>query len=312
MVMTDDEAAGYDEFGMLKTYADYEGIPWKGRPSVVRRSFSVSGGQQLSALVWGNGDPELVFLHGGGQNAHTWDSVALALDRPLIAIDLPGHGHSDWREDRDYWPHRNAAAVADVVEQSAPGAQLVVGMSLGGLTNIRLASTRPDLVRRAVIVDVTPGVGARTAEMTPEQRGATSLVGGPPVFNSFDEMLMATAAAVPGRPVDSFRPGVLHNARRLEDGRWAWRYDRLRREGDPPIDFTDLWPDVTAITAPMMLVRGSRSAHVHDDDEARMRDLQPKLRIERVDGAGHSVQSDRPVVLAGLIGDFLTTGATPA
>ena len=43
----------------------------------------------------GEAPPELVLLHGGAQNAHTWDTVALALRRPLVAIDLPGHGHSD-------------------------------------------------------------------------------------------------------------------------------------------------------------------------------------------------------------------------
>ena len=305
MVMTDDEAASYDEFGMLKTYAEYEGIPWKGTPDVARRSFEVNAGQRVSALVWGGGDPELVLIHGGGQNAHTWDSVAMALDRPLIAIDLPGHGHSDWRDDRDYWPHANALAVAKVMELAAPSPRAVVGMSLGGLTNIRLAATRPDLVHRAIIVDVTPGVGQRTESMTQEQRGATTLVSGPRVYNSFDEMLKATAEAVPGRPIESFRPGVLHNAKRLEDSKWAWRYDRLRQDGDGTSDFTALWDDLAAIDVPVMLVRGSRSAYVHDDDEARMRALQPAIRVELVDGANHSVQSDRPLVLARLISDFV-------
>ena len=305
MVMTDADAANYDEFGMLQIYADYEGIPWKGRPEVVRRSFVTAQGQGVSALVRGSAEPELVLLHGGGQNAHTWDSFAMAIDRPLIAVDLPGHGHSDWREDKDYWPHANAGALADVMAQAAPSAEAVVGMSLGGLTTIRLAATWPDLVRRAIIVDVTPGVGVRTVSMTQEQRGATSLVGGPPIYESFDAMLQATAAAVPGRPIESFRPGVLHNAKQLEDGRWAWRYDRLRRDGEGPVDFTDMWDDVSAITSPMMLVRGARSAHVHDDDEAELRARQPTVRVERVEGAGHSVQGDRPVVLAGLVTDFL-------
>jgi pimeloyl-ACP methyl ester carboxylesterase len=38
--------------------------------------------------------PELVFLHGGGQTAHTWDLVLTRLGRPVIAIDLPAHGQS--------------------------------------------------------------------------------------------------------------------------------------------------------------------------------------------------------------------------
>jgi len=184
-------------------------------------------------------------------------------------------------------------------------------MSLGGLTNIRLASIRPDLVRRAVIVDVTPGVGARSASMTPQQRGASSLVGGPRTFDSFEEMLAAAAAAVPGRSAESLRTGVLHNARRLDDGKWAWRYDKLRREEDPPNDFTDLWADFENIRAPVMLVRGGRSYHVHDEDESQMRSLQPDLRVEVVEGAGHSVQSDKPVVLAGLIRDFQQSTQPP-
>ncbi len=78
-------------------------------------------------------------MHGGGQNAHTWDTVALALDRPLLAIDLPGHGHSDWRADHKYFPAENAAAIAVVVRALAPDAKMVVGMSLGGLTALALA-----------------------------------------------------------------------------------------------------------------------------------------------------------------------------
>lgn len=68
--------------------------------------------RRLSALVWGHRPPELVLLHRGAQNAHTWDSVALPLGRPLMAIALPGHGHSDWRLDRDYSPQASAADVA--------------------------------------------------------------------------------------------------------------------------------------------------------------------------------------------------------
>jgi pimeloyl-ACP methyl ester carboxylesterase len=305
--MNDDEAANYDEFGMLKQYADHEGIVWRGRPQVERRTVAVGAGQGISGIVWGGGEPELVFLHGGGQNAHTWDSVAMALDRPLVAFDLPGHGHSDWREDKAYWPVSNAEAMAEAIEQVAPSPQLVVGMSLGGLTTIRLASVRPDLVPRAVVVDVTPGVGPRTKTMTQEQRGATSLIAGPPVFDSFDEMLQATAAAVPGRPIESLRPGVLHNARRLPDGRWAWRYDRLSREGDDPIDFASLWEDLSAVKAPIMLVRGGKSAHVHDDDQEEFLRRQPGTRVEVVEGAGHSVQSDRATRLAELISDFVAT-----
>ena len=72
--------------------------------------------------MWGDGEPELVLLHGGAQNAHTWDTVALALDRPLVAIDLPGHGHSDGpaATARSTARAENAEDVAAAIRALAP------------------------------------------------------------------------------------------------------------------------------------------------------------------------------------------------
>jgi pimeloyl-ACP methyl ester carboxylesterase len=292
----------HDEFGMLAENSAEAGLPWAGPPAVRRASVAVAPSQQVSALVWGDGDPELVLLHGGAQNAHTWDTVALALRRPLIAVDLPGHGRSDWRDDRDYWPVRNAEAIAAAVGALAGRAAAVVGMSLGGLTAIRLAATRSDLVRRLVVVDVTPGVTAAKSAPIAE------FVQGPEVFGSFDEVLERTVTYNPTRSVSSLRRGVLHNARELPDGRWAWRYDRLRPPGDR-LDFAGLWADLGAVTTPVMLVCGSASGVVSDEDRAEFRRRQPSARLETVDGAGHSIQGDRPVELAALIDDFVFGGA---
>ena len=106
----------YDEFGLLHENAAEWDIPFTGQPVVSRRSFTLPSGQALSYLRWGEGEPELVFLHGAAQNGHTWDTVMLALGRPAVAVDLPGHGHSDRRSDRDYGPWRNAEAVAALME----------------------------------------------------------------------------------------------------------------------------------------------------------------------------------------------------
>ena len=294
--------AEYDEFGLLADNAAEAGLPWTGPPALRRESVEVAPGQQVSVLVWGEGDPELVLLHGGAQNAHTWDTVALALHRPLIAVDLPGHGRSSWRADRDYWPLRNAEAVAAVVAALAPNAGAVAGMSLGGLTAIRLAATHPDLVRRLVVVDVTPGVNAAKAAPI------TAFVAGPQTFASFDELLARTVKFSPSRSVSSLRRGLLHNARPQPDGRWAWRYDRLRPP-DGELDFAPLWADLSAVTVPVMLVCGAESGVVSDQDRAEFTSRQPGARLEMVDGAGHSVQGDRPLELAALIADF---SAAPA
>ena len=138
----------YDEFGLFAENAAEYGIEWTGTPTVRRESVELPSGLRLSALVWGAGAPELVLIHGGAQNAHTWDTVALALGRPLVAVDLPGHGHSDHRPAHDYGPESMAGDVAVAMEALAPRAGAVVGMSLGGLTAICLAADHGHLVRR--------------------------------------------------------------------------------------------------------------------------------------------------------------------
>ncbi len=287
----------YDEFGFFEENARDAGLAWAGPPQVRRENVDVDG-ERISALVWGDGPAELVFLHGGAQNAHTWDTVALALGRPLVAFDLPGHGHSGKRSDGDYWPVRNADILASAIAELAPRAAAVVGMSLGGLTGIRLGSAYPQLVRRLVVVDVTPGVTLAKSAPT------AAFVNGPESFASFEEILERTVRHNPTRSVASLRRGILHNALLLPDGRWAWRYDRLIPT-DGILDFRPRWDDLSALPAPVMLVLGSASGVVTEDDVVEFRRRQPTARVETVPGAGHSVQGDRPVELARLISDFV-------
>lgn len=290
----------YDEFGMFHENAAEAGLPWSGPPVVKRVSVDVVAERRVSALVWGSAPPEIVLLHGGAQNAHTWDTVALALDRPLVAIDLPGHGHSDHREDGPFGPVNNAADVAVAIRELAPEARVVVGMSLGGLTAIALTARHPDLVRKLVLVDVTPGVDRDKAAPI------AAFIAGPESFESFDDILARTIEFNPARSESSLRRGVLHNAVERDDGRWVWRYQRPRLvESAETPDFGVLWDDVSEISVPLLLARGAESAVVGDDDLEELRRRQPGVRVETVPGAGHSIQGDRPVELARLLADFL-------
>ena len=169
-----------------------------------------------------------MFLHGGAQNAHTWDTVALALDRPLVAIDLPGHGHSDGGRHGSLDVYENADDVATVIRALAPNAVAVIGMSLGGVTTLALLDSEPELVKAAVLVDITPGV---TAE---KSKSITAFVQGPDNFSSFDDILARTIEHNPTRSESSLRRGILHNAEQREDGTWVWRYARHRGLERPP------------------------------------------------------------------------------
>lgn len=295
------DRVAYDEFGLFHENAEEFGLPYDGPPIVRRASVEVTPGRHLSALVWGDASPELVLLHGGAQNAHTWDTVAMALGRPLVAIDLPGHGHSDAPAEGSLDVRTNAADIAEAVRQLAPDALGVVGMSLGGLTTIALADGDPELVRTVVLVDVTPRVEG------PGAAAIVAFVNGPESFADFDELLARTIEFNPTRSESSLRRGILHNALQREDGSWVWRYRRFTDDAsERSLPVEDLWDALGRIGVPLMLVRGMRPGSVVDDDaEAELRRRQPTARVEHVTEAGHSVQGDDPLGLARLLQDFV-------
>lgn len=299
MIVTDvseDELAQLPEFALLHENAEQAGV--SGPLPDVERVESGTGEGKVSALRWGGAPPRIVFIHGGGQNAHTWDTVIVGLGEPALAVDLPGHGHSAWREDGDYSPRLNADTLLPILREHAPSADLVVGMSLGGLTAIRLGAVAPELVKELVLIDVTPSALQRHSEMTKEQQGTVALMHGEREFPSFQAMLDLTIAAAPHREVKALRRGVFHNSRKLDNGSWTWRYDAIRTFPD----FSGLWDDVDALSAPVTLVRGGSSGFVSDDDAAELARRARHFRAAHVvEKSGHSVQSDQPLALIDLL-----------
>ncbi|MSO59794.1 MAG: alpha/beta hydrolase [Ilumatobacteraceae bacterium] len=302
----------YDEFGMFHENASEYGISYANPPVVRRENTKVALGRWLSALVWGTESPQIVFLHGGAQNAHTWDTVALAMGVPLVCIDLPGHGHSDsaGAYDASAMPlAQNAADIAAVIRALAPQVRMVVGMSLGGLTTLALARDNFELVKKMVLVDVTPGVNQE------KTKAITDFVNGPATFPSFEELLERTMQFNPTRTMSSMRRGILHNALQIADGSWVWRY---RRDDAPPLpqiegelkrpDTSTLWDVFDAYKNPLMFVRGMRpQSVVSDEDEVELLRRAPHTRVEHVQEAGHSVQGDTPLELSALLSSFLAS-----
>ena len=63
-------------------------------------------GLTLACSVYGQEvAPVVIFAHGGGQTRHAWKDAAKSLGEQgyhSVALDLRGHGDSDWALDGDY------------------------------------------------------------------------------------------------------------------------------------------------------------------------------------------------------------------
>jgi 2-succinyl-6-hydroxy-2,4-cyclohexadiene-1-carboxylate synthase len=98
------------------------------------------------------GTGRLVLLHGFTQNSRCWGPFlpALAHDREVVAVDLPGHGTNSAVR-ADLW--QSAEIVAD-----SYGPADYLGYSLGGRLLLHLAIARPEVVERAVLIGATAGI----------------------------------------------------------------------------------------------------------------------------------------------------------
>jgi 3-oxoadipate enol-lactonase len=100
--------------------------------------------------------PPLVLLHALGENRQDWPGIAdrLAADFRVVAVDLRGHGDSDWPG--TYSCRLMADDVARLLDHLGLTAVTLLGHSLGGVVAYHLAVRRPDMVIRLVVEDICP------------------------------------------------------------------------------------------------------------------------------------------------------------
>ncbi len=106
---------------------------------------------KLNTYEWGDESAALVVcLHGVTGHGLRFRKLAeerLANRFHVVAADLRGHGHSTWDEPWDIATH-----VADLLETFDRPAYWI-GHSFGGRLTMEVAAVRPELVRRAVLLD---------------------------------------------------------------------------------------------------------------------------------------------------------------
>jgi pimeloyl-ACP methyl ester carboxylesterase len=250
-------------------------------------------------LDWGTaGRPPIVFLHGGGLNAHTWDLVCLGLrpEHHCLALDQRGHGDSEWSPEMDYTTESQVGDLEAFVDRLGLERFVLVGMSLGGANGLAWAGRHGERLAGLVLVDIGPETRAagtqKIAAFTSEQK----------LFDSIDVVIERALAFNPRRDANLLRLSLRHNLRQTPKGQWMWKYDqRHRGTVDPGAQERRrslLWDAVPKVSCPTLVVRGAQSDVFHDEDAERLAGALPRGRWVKVENAGHTVQGDNP---AGLL-----------
>jgi len=269
-------------------------------------------GLRLHYLDWGTpGKRPLLLLHGGMQNAHSWDLTAAALKRDfhVVALDLRGHGDSDWSEGGDYGYAAHASDIAALVDHLGWSRLSLMGLSLGGLAALRFASQGSGRLDALVVVDVGPELN---------RVGVGRIVDfgqGPGELDSIDDFIARALAYNPRRKADQLRYSLTHNLRRLPNGKLAWKYDRriARRPSEADRQarrghFGEMWEELRTIRCPTLVVRGGESGVFAESTGRRMIELIPDGRFVTVPDAGHTVPQDNPAGFLAAVREFLEGG----
>ena len=209
----------------------------------------------------GAGRPQLL-VHGLGGSAANWiDVIApLAAHGPVVALDLPGFGHTRAVEEDDLTVPGHVRFVRRVIDALGWDSVTVHGNSMGGLVATHLAARHPEVVHRLVLVSpalpsacslglvrpsvptlqgvvtiALPSIGGgllAAATRRGENPGARALLG--LIFNDpsairptlLAGMAADSLSADPDQVADrarAMRSSTLSIARSWIDPRWTWR-----------------------------------------------------------------------------------------
>ena len=120
-------------------------------------------GGELHLLRWSSEGVPVILVHGFGNEAHIWDDFAPAIAETyrVLAMDLRGHGDSDWDAEGRYDYPDHQRDLEAVISKLGFDRVVLVGHSLGGRVCIRYAGDHIDQVAGLVIVDSAPELDPR-------------------------------------------------------------------------------------------------------------------------------------------------------
>lgn len=271
-------------------------------------NFTTLDGLTLVADVAGHVDaPKVLLAHGAGQTRAAWTRTCLALAEQgyrAIALDLRGHGESDWSAVHAYQISDFATDLMTVANQLGNKPALI-GASLGGLSGLLVAGElQPDCFSSLTLVDIAPRMERSGVDRIMGFMRAYCETG----FGSPQEAADAIAQYMPHRERSTGSTGLARYLRRSDDGRYRWHWDpalvdKLGRHDQDHIDRMEL--ATAALMIPVHLIRGQSSDLLSAEEALAFVQAVKGAHYSDIAGAGHMVVGDRNDAFTSAILSFL-------
>lgn len=244
-----------------------------------------------------SGQPPVLLAHGLLGSGKNLGGIArrLAQSRRVITLDMRNHGDSFHDPDHSY------PALADDLAQviAAQGGQAdVLGHSMGGKAAMMLALTRPDLVRKLLVMDIAPYAYGHSQTHLIDAMEAMDLTD--LRLRSEADARLAAQIAEPG--VRAFLLQSLDL--KATPPRWRFNLTALRDQMDNLVG----WPADTpkaGFAGPALFLAGAASDYCGEAQVQAIRDYFPQAKVRFFAGAGHWLHADRPTEVAETAAEFL-------
>ena len=271
--------------------------------------FKGHGDIKIAADVWGSNNQELVILlHGGGQTRHAWGDTGKKLAKAgyhSVALDLRGHGDSEWDTDGDYSIKAYKDDLVSIINEIGKPARLV-GASLGGMASLALAGDEinSDLCTALIMVDI--GI---YPDPVGSDRIVNFMLSGEKGFDSLEDVAKSISNYLPHRKKPKDLEGLKKNLRLKSDGRYYWHWDPRfirRRPGSRDRRYFDLQLKAAEkVTIPTLLIRGALSDVVTMEDVDYFLSVISHAKFVEIEKAAHMIAGDRNDIFAEETINFL-------
>ena len=267
---------------------------------MTERKFLVNGLRLNCVDYGGAGNPPLLFIHGGSAHGHWWDFVGPQfIDRfHALALDLRGHGDSEWPAEWEYGTRHYIADLDDLISNWGLGAPVMVGHSMGGHNVLVYASMFPEKLRAIVAIDSPADYPERAVDFL---RGISERP--PKRFKDLEEAI-ANFRVLPRETMAKphiLRHAASHTFRKTPEGDWIHKLDRRTTIREP----INLGEELAKITCPALYVKVLKSPFPTMEQVKAMVAMMPQGKLALLPDSYHHAMFDNPAGLNAILKEFL-------
>ncbi len=280
--------------------------------------YFASDGIKLHYAEWGEpGKETLILVHGNRDQCRSWNPFVAALSDQkcpfsrVVALDLRGHGDSDWSPPHRHYHHEDFLLdFTGFVNHLGHNPITLIGHSLGGAMAVLFSGCFPSRVRKLVLIEAV-GPYARSDSDVPKLLAQWLGADGSSAESFFYPTVEGAARAIQKRFPIVPDAAAVHMARygtRSTERGFVWKHDpRMRLPSYSNFSESQIRAFIQRIDCPTLLIYGEEGDFMSSPRASRV-SLFKNSRLVGIPGAGHHVPHEKPDELAQVVCPFLSEG----